>query len=93
MAEELRQLSKVGGIEANNIKGISFLYELIKSANADCPEKVVRLYLINIYWIWSGRIMGEKYKIFKLDALEIFRIVRKWKNNKHKLINSIWIKI
>ena len=94
MAGELRQLNKVGGIEANNIRGISLLYELTKSTSVDCPETVVRLYLINIYWIWSGRIMGEDLKKFKLDALEVFRIVRKWKkrlkNNKH---NSIWIKI
>ena len=97
MAGELRQLSKVGVIEANNIKGISLLYELTKSTSVDCPEKVVRLYLISIYWIWSGRIMGEDWKEFKLDALEVFRIVKKWKkrlkNNKHKLNNSIWIKI
>ena len=97
MAGELRQLNKVGGIEANNIKGISLLYELTKNTSVDCPETVVRLYLISIYWIWSGRIMGEDLKKFELDALEVFRIVRKWKkrlkNNKHKLNNSIWIKI
>ena len=93
----MRQLSKVGEIEAKDRKGISLLYELTKSTSVDCPENVVRLYLISIYWIWSGRIMGEDYKEFKLDALEVFRIIRKWKkklkNNKHKLNNSIWIKI
>ena len=32
--------------------------------------------------------MGEDEKIFKLDALEVFRILKKWKNSKnnnHKL--------
>ena len=90
------KLRKVGGIETNDIKGISLLYELTKSASIDCPEKVVRLYFINIYWIWSKSIMSEDYVNFKLDALEVFKIVRKWKkklkNSKHKLNNSIWIK-
>ena len=90
------KLRKVGGIETNDTKGISLLYELTKSASIDCPEKVVRLYLINIYWIWSKSIMSEDYINIKLDALEVFRIVRKWKkklkNSKHKLNNSIWIK-
>ena len=38
--------------------------------------------------------MGEKKKDFELDALEVFRILRKWKNSKnnHKLNQSIWIK-
>ena len=93
MAGELRQLSKIGGIVAKDIKGISLFFELTKGTNVDCPEKVVRLYLINIYWIWSGKIISENWKKFKLDALEVFRIVRKWKkslkNNKYKLNNSI----
>ena len=92
----MRKLRKVGGIETNDTKGISLLYELTKSASIDCPVKVVRLYLINIYWIWSKSIMSEDYVNFKLDALEVFKIVRKWKkklkNSKHKLNNSIWIK-
>ena len=49
LAEELKQLSKIGGGEAKDRKGISLLYELTKSANIDCPDKVFRLYLINIY--------------------------------------------
>ena len=42
------ELSKVG-IEAKDIKGIRFLYELNKTASISCPEKVDRLDLINIH--------------------------------------------
>ena len=39
--------------------------------------------------------MGEDLCEFKLDALEVFKILRKWKktfkNNKQKLNQSIWI--
>ena len=67
---------------------MQLLHELNKIASISCPEKVDRLDLINIYWIKSGMIMGEDEKIFKLDALEVFRILKKWKNSKnnnHKL--------
>ena len=49
LAEELKKLSKIGGGEAKDRKGMSLLYELTKSTSVDCPETVVRLYLINIY--------------------------------------------
>ena len=49
LAGELRQLSKIGGGEAKDRKGMSLLYELTTSANIDCPKTVARLYLINIY--------------------------------------------
>ena len=43
------ELSKVGGIEAKDKKGILLLHELNKIASISCPEKVDRLELINIY--------------------------------------------
>ena len=49
LAGELRQLSKTGGGEVNDIKGINLLYELTKNASIECPDKVARLYLIYIY--------------------------------------------
>ena len=79
------ELSKIVGGEAKDSKGMNLLYELTQSTNIDCPDKVARLYLMNYYWIWSGMIMGEKWKKFKLDALEVFRIMRKWNESwKHK---------
>ena len=49
LADELRQLSKIGRGEAKDRKRMNLLYELTQSTNIDCPETVVRLYLINIY--------------------------------------------
>ena len=49
LAGELRQLSKIGGSEAKDRKGMNFLYELTQSTNIDCPDKVTRLYLMNYY--------------------------------------------
>ena len=69
LAGELRKLSKIEGGEAKDRKGMNFLYELTQSTNIDCPDKVTRLYLMNYYWIWSGMIMGEDWKMFQLDAL------------------------
>ena len=34
------ELSKIEGSEAEDGKGMSLLYELTKSANVDCPDKV-----------------------------------------------------
>ena len=33
--------------------------------------------------------MGEKLKKFKLDALEVFQVIRKWKKKIKKQIKSI----
>ena len=49
LAGELRQLSKIGGGEAKDRKGMNLLYKLTQSTNIDCPDKVARLYLINYY--------------------------------------------
>ena len=49
LGEELKQLSKIGGGEAKNRKGMNLLYELTKSTNVDCPNKVDRLHLMNYY--------------------------------------------
>ena len=49
LAGELRQLSKIGGGEAQERNGMSLLYESTKSTSVDCPKKVARLYLMNIY--------------------------------------------
>ena len=84
------ELSKIDGSEVQDGKGMSLLYELTKSASIDCQDKVVRWYLINIYLIWSGGIMGEDWKFFDLDALEVFRIVIKWKKIL-KTTNTNWI--
>ena len=43
------ELSKVGGSEAKDRKGMRLLYELGKIASISCPGKVTRLELINIY--------------------------------------------
>ena len=34
------ELSKIEGSEAEDGKGMSLLYELTKSTNVDCPDKV-----------------------------------------------------
>ena len=49
LGEELKQLSKIVGGEAKRKKGMNLLYELTKSNSVDCPDKVSRLDLINIY--------------------------------------------
>ena len=85
LAEDLR---KVGEIEAKDRKGMRLLHELTKIASINCPGKVDRLYWIKIYWFWSGMIMSEDLKQFELDALEVFRILRKWKKKLKRTIKN-----
>ena len=79
MAGELRQLSKIGGGEAKDRKGMNFLYELTQSTNIDCPEAVARLYLMNYYWILKWNDNGWKLEDIWFGCFRSFQDHEKMK--------------